>query len=119
MKRTPLKRKTPLRASAEKAIKVTWSRLKPVSKKRSAQLREYAKKRKAFLEKRDFCDLCVIKHAGDEHPINRATEVHHRAKRRQDMLNDERFWMALCRPCHRYLEDNKGWARERAYLLNF
>lgn len=49
--------------------------------------------------------------------VPRSTQVHHRAKRNGDRLNDERWWMAVCRESHDDVEKNKGWAREEGYLL--
>ncbi len=48
-----------------------------------------------------------------------ATEIHHQAKRRGKMLNDERYWLAVCRKNHERIEADKAWARREGYLLNF
>jgi hypothetical protein len=49
----------------------------------------------------------------------RATEIHHMNKRRGKMLLDESFWLAVCRKNHERIEQNKKWAREQGFLLNF
>ena len=48
-----------------------------------------------------------------------STEIHHVNKRRGEMLNDERYWLAVCRENHDKIEGNKRWARERGYLTDF
>lgn len=35
------------------------------------------------------------------------------------MLLDENFWLAVCRANHERIENNKTWAREQGFLLNF
>lgn len=48
-----------------------------------------------------------------------STEIHHTNKRRGEMLNDESYWLAVCRENHERIENNKSWARENGFLLNF
>lgn len=115
--------------------------IRPVSKRRSKELREYSKKRKEFLAAHPWCQWWLrqeefngegalseeyaIKHGG-LFRINSipsqcppATEIHHMNKRRGAMLNDERYWMAVSAEGHAWIENNKKLARERGYLLNF
>jgi hypothetical protein len=46
----------------------------------------------------------------------RATEVHHARGRVGTLLIDERFWVAVSRPGHRWIEDNKELARKSGLL---
>jgi len=68
------------------------TRLKPVSKKRAAQLREYSKLRKAFLNEHPICEACAKK---------RSAEIHHKKGRFGRWLLDTDYWAALCWNCHR------------------
>lgn len=82
-----------------------------VSGKRAVQLREYAKKRKAFLEKRPFCEA-----EWESDCMMRSQDLHHLKGRRGDLLNDERFFLAVCRPCHNAIHRNPSLARKWGLL---
>lgn len=90
MKRTPLKRKTPLRS---------------MSKKRQKESKIYSAKRKAFLDAHPICQIC------ESRP---ASEVHHRHGRYGSAYLDESTWLALCGPhgCHEWLGRNRALAKE-------
>lgn len=121
MKRTALPlRRTPIRR---------------VSLKRAKQNREYAKKRKAFLEAHPFCQLTiqregfneqiVIEDNGDMSVPNidfnfrcpRATEIHHVRGRIGTMLNDETHWLAVSREGHEWIHQHPSEARKRGWLV--
>ncbi len=126
MKRTPLKRKSPLKRGG---------RLKPFSKKRSKLNAEYLKKRAAFLEAHPWCQWTIAEACGAEWMaietggriidntrnifINcpPATEIHHRKGRVGPLLMDETYWMAVCRYAHRQIHENPKIAKEKGYLL--
>jgi hypothetical protein len=107
------------------------TRLRPVSNKRAAGLREYSKRRKAFLEAHPYCQWWLAEHGLEESdiingyvllpegwtPVPRSTDVHHKNKRFGSRLNDERFWMAVSREGHEWIERHKNLAREKGYLL--
>lgn len=84
------------------------TKLRPVSRKRSAQLREYAKRRKAFLAAHPFCAVFVGL---------RATEIHHMNHREGDRLNDERYWLAVSEAGHRAIHAFPKEARAKGWLL--
>ncbi len=46
-------------------------------------------------------------------------EVHHIAKRRGAMLNEQKYWLAVSKKNHERIEQNKSWARANGFLLNF
>lgn len=80
-----------------------------VSKTRAAQNREYAKKKKVFLELRCFCFKCykfVPQHDKD---------LHHWFGRVGALLCYEPGFVMACRDCHTYIEAHrkesiiKGW----------
>jgi hypothetical protein len=133
-----MKRTSPLRRSKP---------IRKVSTKRAKQLREYSARRVYFLRENPICQVW-LRENGWTHLVSgiyhkkvteslyvkktatellsdfhffapASTEVHHVAKRRGEMLNDERNWLAVCRHNHERIEQNKGWARANGYLTNF
>lgn len=125
MKRTaPLRRSKPIRK---------------VSLKRARQLREYSARRTYYLREHPICEVWLKENGWrqtdeifSKGPIcasynglitiwsaPTATEIHHTNKRRGAMLNDERYWLAVCRENHERIENDKAWARANGFLLNF
>lgn len=105
MKSSPLKR-TPLRR---------------VSTKRAAQLRIYAKKRKAFLA-REENQICPVDQAGffGENRFSSllpATEIHHLDGRENELLLDESKWLAVSREGHSWIHAHSNEARKRGWLV--
>lgn len=71
------------------------------SKKRAAQERlYYTKTRPDYLKEHPVCQA-RIKCRGNE-----ATEVHHKAGRIEDRLNDTSTFIGLCTECHTWAENN-------------
>ena len=99
MKRTPLKRKTPLRRSGRK--------LRPVSIKRAKQNKEYSVLRMEYLNKNPFCSIC-------EKP---ACDIHHKKGRFGERLNNSEFFMAVCRGCHEWIHANPQISYAKDYLI--
>jgi hypothetical protein len=91
MKRSPLKRS---------------GRLRPASKKRALELREYSVRRKIFLAQNPKCRECGVY----------ATEVHHSKGRVHAMLNVEEFWVGLCHACHMKAHLDRRWAVDRGLM---
>jgi hypothetical protein len=137
-RKTPLRRKTPLKRSTKPIPRI--------SKKRAAQVRQYRKAADEYLRENPICEVWLkengwqkIKgdHAGIWYAHEKtgmwgfkpselialgappSVEVHHVNKRRGDRLTDKRHFLAVCRANHDRIENNKGWAREQGYLLNF
>lgn len=86
---------------------VRWAKAKrvnAVSRKRRADMAAYAALRKVFLagppEVR--CRCCAV---------NPATDVHHTRGRAGKLLLDVRYWLPLCRSCHRWVGENPEAAR--------
>lgn len=136
-----LARKTPLKRTASKLKRTP---LRRVSKKRSKELMTYAKRRASFLIGHPICEVWCKENGwtwlgyvgraiygnqnGRQVPAEvlsmnfdapTAMEIHHKAKRRGAMLNDESQWLAVCRANHERIENNKSWARANGFLLNF
>lgn len=124
-----MKRTIPLRRT---------STLRRVGLRRRTELSTYTRRRNAFLAAHPFCQLTIAHNELDETEvleaargydlefssfrfrgieIPRATEIHHRNKRTRDRLNDERWWMAVSRKAHEWIEANKAEARSLGYLL--
>lgn len=87
-------------------------KIKPIAKKRKAELKEYSKLRSVFLSKRKFCEAQL----GGCMRI--ATEVHHKQGRENKMLIDEGKWMAVCRSCHNEIENGGEWVYEKGFKIS-
>ena len=84
-----------------------------MSAKRINESKEYAWKKKEFLEAHPNCFACgEWCHYADR-------DLHHRRGRSGKLYLDERFWAMACggmRGCHTKIHQNPGWAIERGYL---
>lgn len=129
MKRTPLKRKTPL---ARGTVPLRRSRLAPVSDKRQAENTEYDRLRVVFLAFNPECKPCQDAErqfgsqdiAPPECPpvfitrkVQPSTQVHHMGRRHGKWLLDTRFFLPCCQYHHDLIERHGDWARSRGYLL--
>ena len=103
--------------------------LRRVSKKRTKQNRTYVNVRKEYLRENPWCEVCVKEqqlfnkafNQGEEYtgpvksetdPIRKSNQIHHVRKRYGELLNETRWFLAVCSICHSYIEDNKKWARD-------
>lgn len=84
------------------------TRLKSVSDKRRAQLREYSRLRKEHLKASPVCEICKT---------GKSWDVHHRAGRIGRRLLETWNWLLVCRSCHNRIHDNPAWARDQGYLI--
>ena len=93
MKRTPLKRKTPLKRTGS---------LVPVSKRRAKTNRQRAKFVKEELGKRQWCEAHIASVC-----TRYAVEIHEPIPRSLGgSILDRANSVAICRPCHRWIHDN-------------
>lgn len=99
MKRSLLKRKTPLKSGGK---------LRPISKKRAKQVKEYSKLRKEYLSVHTQCAVF---------PFLKATEIHHKNHRENDRLNDAIYFLPVSKEGHLWLHENPAEARKRGWLL--
>jgi hypothetical protein len=83
----------------EPRAKKPKTRIKPVSTKQAKALTEYAKVRKEFLAEHLYCEAKL------EGCQTVASDVHHTAGRGTNLSNADTF-LAVCRTCHRFIEDN-------------
>ena len=106
MKRTPLQRRTRLRAKYPAAPFEAF--LKPANAKRQKQLDAYWPLQRKFLEANPICQRCQVR---------RSTDLHHARGRRGALLLDERWFKALCRQCHSHVTEHPREALEQGWSL--
>ena len=70
-----------------------------MSPKRAAENRIYLKRRAEFLESHPWCEFPDV--CGQP-----ASEIHHRRGRVGALFLDERYWSAVCAPCHRWITEH-------------
>lgn len=85
-------------------------RVRAVSVKREAENILYHKNKKKYLK--EFI-TCEVRECG-----NKSTEVHHKSGRIGQLIHNTLYFLATCRSCHRYIEDNPFWSKEQGYSLN-
>jgi hypothetical protein len=85
-------------------------RIKSVSTKKLAELKEYRVVRDGYLDTHKLC----------EHPecSNPSEDLHHAKGRVGSLLTDVRYFKALCRKCHRWVEDNPEQAKALGLSLS-
>jgi hypothetical protein len=110
MKRSPLKRKTPLRSNPSKTLE--WKqrsskRLPSQSIRRRREETSYSNDRPAFIRSHPTCPVTG----------GRTVQLHHSAKREGLWLNLKRYWIAVSNEGHRIIEDHKGWAEEVGLMV--
>ncbi len=99
-----LKIKAQEQSSGPKSYKTTEKkesrlyRIKSVSDKKLIELKEYRKKRDAYMKANPICQFpsCTLK----------SEDLHHVKGRVGALLTDERHFKALCRSHHRWVEEN-------------
>ena len=83
--------------------------IKPISPKMVNSLDEYSKRRIAFLAMHPGCQAKL------EGCTGAATDIHHKAGRIGALLLLISKWLAVCRSCHRWIEENPVEAKELGY----
>lgn len=82
-----------------------------VSAKQLENLKKYRKVRDEFMKNK----LCEAKLNGC---TGKATDLHHAKGKVGELLTDKRYFKALCRSCHSYIEVHPEFAKENGYSLN-
>lgn len=78
---------------------VKQKRIKAFSDKKLKETKEYSKLRKIYLDKHPMCEAAI-------HNCSlKASEIHHIKGRGSNYLLCEE-WMAVCRNCHTWIENN-------------
>lgn len=92
----------------------------PKKKKKFYRIRHTAVKR--AVEKKDYLELRISylrTHKMCECGCGRwATEIHHKKGKIGKLLTDTRFFLAVCRRCHRRIGDEPQWAIEMGYSIS-
>ena len=82
--------------------------MKPYSKKRGKQVREYNKLKIEYLRENPDCGRC-----GEP-----AGTIHHKKGRMGELLLNTKYFMPACMPCHDWIESHPNWAKVEGYSLN-
>ena len=72
--------------------------------------KEYQKIRKQFLLTHLKCEVKGCNHV--------ATEVHHQKGRHGALLLDTNFFLAVCSPHHKKIEEHPAWAKQEGYSIS-
>lgn len=80
--------------------------ISPVSKKRRVEMDTYSKLREAFLDIKPHCEAKLVGCTG------KSIDIHHKAGRVGENYLKIGTWLAVCRSCHRWIEDNPEAAKE-------
>lgn len=99
------RRKEERRASQVKVVKP----IRKVAPKRAAQMREYYKLEKQYLECHPCCEVVECH--------RKSNQVHHMAGRQnEDLLNVDLFF-ACCSDCHEKITRDSAWAIKMGYSI--
>ena len=96
--------------NVHKTTKSSAYRIKSVSDKKLSELKEYRALRDGYLATHKVC----------EHPEckNLSEDLHHAKGRVGGLLTDVRYFKALCRRCHRWVEENPEQAKALGLSLS-
>jgi len=83
--------------------------MRKVSKKQSANLRQYKKVRESYLEDNPNCQA---KLSGCSYA---ATEIHHKKGRIGNLLQDDTYFLSVCRNCHQWIEEHPKESKELGF----
>ena len=98
------------------------ARIKSRSKVMRGKMAYYNIRKRVFLQANPVCDACdrLADESATPYPIRKpthpATEIHHKRGRFGKLLLDERFWVGVCSPAHRFIHDNPEIARKAGLL---
>jgi len=84
----------------------------PVSKKKKEEMDIYSKLRTAFFVIHPYCEVKLPGCTGE------ATDVHHKAGRIGEYYLKTSEWLAVCRTCHKFIEENPIIAKELNFSKN-
>lgn len=108
----PHRKKVKEQGKPKQGVLKRSKRIKPISKGLARMKGKYLLVRAETLSERKHCEArvpgCTI----------RATEIHHMKGRIGSLLTDKRYFLAVCRNCHNYIEMNPLWAKEKGFSLS-
>ena len=121
MKRSPLKRKTPMKRGGGNLKR---SPLKKVSDRRKRESAIYSQRKNEYFQNlaqeqgstHALCEVCIAE--GNKNP-KLAQDWHHVLPigRGGSLNQSEDLMVALCRTCHNNIHDNMKWAEENGWLV--
>ena len=93
-----------------------YKQIKKVSAKREMEDKIYHQLRKTFLSKPEnkFCPVFKLMKGVDI----RTTDCHHMRGRTGKLFLDTKYWLAVSREGHMYIEENPEWAKEHGFSLD-
>jgi hypothetical protein len=106
MKKTPIK---PSATGLSRRPLERFAALPRESRRRRAQRMTYSQQRIIFLDTNPMCARCMVNPSG---------EIHHMAGRIGDDLLDQRWWCAICRPCHEVITRNPALALAEGFSVS-
>ena len=88
----------------------TYKKPNKVSDKQQKRIKEYSQVRKEYFLNlaSTICKVCNQREV---------TDIHHQCGRVGDLLTDTRYFLAVCRECHTFIEENPEWAYANNYSL--
>jgi hypothetical protein len=72
--------------------------------------KQYLKVRADFLKAHPTCEVGTC--------TKKATDIHHKCGRRKKYLSNPKYFLAVCRGHHLFIESHPIWARENGYSLS-
>lgn len=93
LERKPLKKRV---SEANEQLMLKRNRVNPISKKQVKRINEYRFVRNVYLDENPECEKCG----------GVANEIHHKLHiRTGKALTETKYFMAICRPCHKFVHD--------------
>ncbi len=86
--------------------------LRTRSPNRSKEEAQYLKQRLSYMNKNPKCQASIPNRCS-----HNATDVHHKAGRTNQKLNDEEHWISVCRGCHDWIHSHPIEARQLNLLI--
>lgn len=78
---------------------------------RTKEERVYALKRLIYLKEHPMCEAHLTG------CLNNSSEIHHKRGKIGDDLIDETMFLAVCRECHNFIENNRTFAIEHGFSI--
>ena len=117
MKRTPLKRKTPLKRSST-PMKRTPLKKVSTSPHKVERRKKYEKNKKTYLKKNPNCEICGCKGKLDlHHKAGRSGTSPNKKNEMEENYTNMMTFMAVCRICHDFIHRNPKESREKGWLV--
>jgi hypothetical protein len=85
--------------------------IRKASLARRRQLTCYSKRIKVWKVENPVCEAMI-----EGLCTTHTQDCHHTNKRNGSRLLDEKFWLPVCRPCHHFITNNPGWARDNGLI---